>query len=122
MNDFFDLLNSSMAMLRRNDVPDYCYTPLKKEYVDDIKNMAKSFEEGSRLGGLYYFAEFDNGYGIDIIKHNGSYGREDDLFEIAVMKDGECCYSTPITDDVVGWLSDDEVMDYVAQVQALPVS
>jgi len=120
MNGIFDMFYSFSAMLKDNDKPDYSYTPLDKKYIDKIKGIAEEFEEGTRLGGVYYFAEFNNGYGIDIVKHNGSYGREDDLFEIAVMKDGDCCYDTPITDDVVGWLSADEVMEYVAKVANLP--
>ena len=99
--------------------PDYDYTPLEPYYVDTIKALATSYKENSHYGGLQYLAYFNNGYGISIVKHNGSYGREDDLWEIAVMKDGELCYDTPIANDVVGWLTSAEVMNYIMKVEAL---
>lgn len=121
MNDLFAMLNSLNSMLDPSEMPRNNYTPLEKDKIDTIMSIAKNFEKGNRLGGLYYYAEFENGYGIDIIKHNGSYGGDEDLFEIAVMKDGDVCYDTSITDDVVGWLTSEEVMSYVFKVKELKV-
>ncbi len=119
MNDIFTMLNSMNRMLDPSEMPRNNYTPLEKDKIDTIMSNAKNFEKGNRFGGLYYYAEFENGYGIDIIKHNGSYGSDEDLFEIAVMKDGDVCYDTSITDDVVGWLTSEEVMSYVFKVKEL---
>lgn len=119
MNDFFDMMSSFSKMMNPTETPDYNYTPLEDRYVEQLKTMAETFKQKSLFGGLQYTAYFKNGYGIDIVKHNGSYGREDDQWEIAVMKDGDCCYTTPITDDVIGWLTSEEVMHYAMRVKML---
>jgi len=120
MNDFSDMFDSMRKMCGDNsDIPEYNYTPLDPDCVAAIKAVSTNYEEGKRFGGFYYRADFSNGYGISIVKHNGSYGHENDQWEIAVMKDGECCYTTPITDDVIGWLSEDMVMMYVMSIRTL---
>lgn len=73
-----------------------------------------------------YVVDYPNGYGVSIVKNvfsNGvaqSYGARDDLWELAVMKDGSCCYDTPITDDVCGFLTVDEVVALAKEVKELP--
>ena len=119
MNDFFDMMYSFSKMMNPTETPDYNYTPLEDTYVEQLKSMAETFEQKNLFGGLQYTAYFKNGYGIDIVKHNGSYGREDNKWEIAVMKDGECNYDTPITNDVIGWLTSEEVMHYAMRVKML---
>lgn len=119
MYNFFEMMDSFKRMGENNERPDYLYTPLEEKYVEQLKKMAETFKQKSLFGGLQYTAYFKNGYGIDIVKHNGSYGREDDKWEIAVMKDGDCCYTTPITDDVIGWLTSEEVMHYAMRVKML---
>lgn len=118
-NDFDIMYKSLLTMLERSDIPERYYTPLEPSNINAIKILAKTYKERSLHGGLQYTAYFENGYGIDIVKHNGSYGHEDDQWEIAVMKDGECYYGTPITDDVIGYLTSAEVMNYVMKVEAL---
>ena len=120
MNDLNDMLNSLGRMMQDYQTPDYTYSPMDPIRVEVLKEISSSFKKGERLGGLYYYVEFPNGYGIDITKHNGTYGRESDLWEIAVMKDGDCCYDTPITDDVIGWLTDAEALHYAIEVMKLP--
>jgi len=67
---------------------------------------------------------FPNWYGISIIRWQGTYGAEEWLYEIAVLKGTEkqcgLCYDTPITDDVIWYLSEEQVLDYITQVEALP--
>lgn len=120
MNDLSDLFDSLNSIMFSDNSPDYTYTPLGSVYVDALKEISVKYEEGKRLGGFYYYVEFPNGYGIDITKHNGTYGREEDKWEIAVMKDGDCCYDTHITDDVIGWLTDAEALHYAIEVMKLP--
>lgn len=68
---------------------------------------------------------FDNEYGVSVIRaagdpFGGSYGHEDGLYELAVLgKDGSLSYETPITDDVLGSLTEDEVTNIMKQVQEL---
>lgn len=119
MNDFFDMMSSFSRMMNPIETPDHIYTPLEDKYVEQLKTIAETFEQRSLFGGFQYTAYFKNGYGIDIVKHNGSYGREKDMWEIAVMKDGECNYDTLITDDVIGWLTSEEVMHYAMRIKML---
>ena len=74
--------------------------------------------------GVQYIFKFENSYGASIVKHNGSYGHEQDLWELAVIKFGydgywDLTYSTEITDDVLGWLTDEEVKELLARIKGL---
>jgi len=63
---------------------------------------------------------FENGYGVSVVSHTHSYGGSKGLFEIAVLgKDGDLTYDTPITNDVIGYLSREEVTGIMEQVQSL---
>lgn len=67
---------------------------------------------------------FENGYGASVICDDFSYGGKKGLFELAVLKkvtDNKCelCYDTPITDDVLGWLSNDEVLELLEKIKNL---
>ena len=71
---------------------------------------------------------FPNGYGISVIKSPYSYGGDAGLFEAAVLhkitRNGKevdaVCTDTPITDDVKGWLTKDDVSDMMLEIQFLP--
>ena len=60
----------------------------------------------------------DNGYTVSTIDYG--YGSDRGLFESAVIHDGQLCYATPVTDDVVGWQTPDDVAAMVAAVRDLP--
>jgi hypothetical protein len=63
---------------------------------------------------------FENGYGVSVVSHTYSYGGKDGLFEIAVLdKDGNLTYDTPVTNDVIGYLTEEDVTDVLKQVQEL---
>lgn len=62
---------------------------------------------------------FDNGYGISVITGHGGYSTEDKPYEIAVLFNNELCYTTEITDDVIGWLTADEVSEIMIKIQQL---
>ena len=74
--------------------------------------------------GIQYIFKADNGYGASIVQHDFSYGGKKGLWELAVIKydeDGEwdICYNTSITSDVLGYLSEDDVTDYLTQIEQL---
>ena len=72
------------------------------------------------LNGIKTTCHFDNGYGVSVVRHRYSYGNGLNLFELAIIdKSGEITYSTPITDDVLGYLSEDDVSDTMIKVQRL---
>ena len=64
--------------------------------------------------------EFDNGYGVSVVRTPYSYGGDKGLYEMAVLdKTGRVTYDTPITNDVLGYLTEDEVTEYMIEVQKL---
>lgn len=62
---------------------------------------------------------FDNGYGVSVVSHTRSYGGKQGLYELAVLKDGDICYDTVITDDVIGYLTPELVTEIMIKVQEL---
>ena len=65
--------------------------------------------------------KFDNGYGASVVCNAYSYGGSKGLYELAVLdKRGSLCYSTPITSDVVGYLTESGVADLLEKIKALP--
>jgi hypothetical protein len=63
---------------------------------------------------------FDNGYGVSVVSHTYSYGGKRGLYEVAVLgSDGDLTYDTPVTNDVIGYLSEKAVSDVMKQVQEL---
>ena len=72
------------------------------------------------FNGHGYIYEFENGYGASVIKHDASYGGKMGLYEIAVLDStGDLCYSTPITDDVVGHATEETVLDTLHRIKML---
>ena len=64
---------------------------------------------------------FPNGRGASVIRHKGSYGGHAGLWELAVLdRTGELDYSTPITGDVLGYLTPAEVVGTLELIRDLP--
>lgn len=63
---------------------------------------------------------FENGYGASVVKGYGTYGNEEGLYELAVTHNGELCYDSGLTDDVVGWLMPDEITEWLEKIEKLP--
>ena len=72
------------------------------------------------LDGDGYIYQFDNGYGASVVQHSGSYGGKQGLYEIAVLDSGgDLCYSTPITEDVIGYADEAKVLDTLHRIRML---
>ena len=69
--------------------------------------------------GIVSRTQFDNGYEVSVVKSPHSYGGDKGLYELAVFKDGEITYATPITDDVIGYLRPEDVTDVMTKIQQL---
>lgn len=72
-------------------------------------------------GGVQARIFFDNGYGASVVKSDFSYGGKQGLFELAVLdNDGQITYSTPITNDVIGYLTEEDVSKILDKIKNLP--
>ena len=74
--------------------------------------------------GVGLTVDFDNGYGASIVCHDMSYGGpfvegENNVYELAVLHNGHLCYDTPITDDVLGWLTIEEINEALKEIEKL---
>ena len=83
-----------------------------------IENPKWKYEEIKRNDVLQYRFTFSNGYGASVVKFWGTYGYEEDLWELAVLKDGRLHYDNPVADgDVVGHLADKEVNNLLRKIE-----
>jgi hypothetical protein len=98
--------------------------------------MTKLFNEPiierSSPGKEQKIYRFDNGYGASVIRGTYSYGGDRGLWELAVLSGftgGEDVeeddlgasidYKTPITDDVIGYLSEEDVEKILVRIKKL---
>lgn len=71
-------------------------------------------------GGVQHLFKFANGYGASVVRHPYSYGGDSGLWGLAVLDSaGSLTYKTPITNDVLGRLTEDEVAETLDQIVAL---
>jgi hypothetical protein len=64
---------------------------------------------------------FENGYGANVVCHDRSWGGKEGFFEIAILdKHGEICYTTSISNDVMGWCTFEWVTKTLKEIKALP--
>ena len=75
------------------------------------------------LGGLRARVFFPNGYGASVVRHMYSYGGNEGFWELAVLEGdntkSKLTYDTPITDDVIGYLTEEKVTELLQQIEAL---
>ncbi len=71
--------------------------------------------------GVFQRWSFRNGYGASVVSGRFSYGGDEGLYELAVLWADEIDYTSPITDDVVGWLESDSVCNLLSQIASLPM-
>lgn len=71
-------------------------------------------------GGTQKIYRFRNGYGASLVQHQFSYGLE--MAVLIFNEEGKyrLCYSTPITNDVLGHLEESEIQPLLKQIDALP--
>jgi hypothetical protein len=75
------------------------------------------------LGGVQRIYRFDNDLGASVVRFPYSYGGDSGLWELGVIKfNGDrwkLTYETPITSDVLGYLTDEEVASTLDQIAAI---
>ena len=58
--------------------------------------------------------------GVSVVQFDTSYGGSSGLWEVAVLDtEGNLDYTTEITDDVLGWLSEENVTEVMNKVESL---
>lgn len=66
---------------------------------------------------------FANGYGVSVLIGGFGYDEGSTPYELAVLKGNaekfDLCYDTPITNDVLSYLTPNEVTEYMIEVQKL---
>lgn len=74
------------------------------------------------MGKVQHIYRFTNGYSASVIQGPHTYGGRAGLWEIAVLggPDERIVYDTPVTDDVLGYLTDDQVAEALLAIAALP--
>jgi hypothetical protein len=71
-------------------------------------------------GGIQKRYTFPNGMGASVVMHPGSYGFVRGLWELAVLdREGNITYDTPITDDVLGHLTENKVEETLQEIANL---
>lgn len=84
----------------------------------DLNFQKHIFRDGVQARHL-----FPNGYGVSVVKFPGSYGYEQDLYEVAIIQGNEdsfkLCYDTPITDDILGHRDEIDIENIMKEVEAL---
>ena len=87
---------------------------------DDLVFTEHKYDRNGIMAKMF----FPNGYGVGVVQFFGSYTNDDpNLWELAVLRgnkdDWSLTYSTDIADDVVGYLTKDQVTDYMKRIQDL---
>jgi hypothetical protein len=78
------------------------------------------FKTHPRGSGIISRIKFDNGYGASVVKGPYTYGGDKGLYELAVTdSNDDLTYSTPVTSDVEGYLTEEDVTKLLTQIQNL---
>lgn len=81
------------------------------QYLDSTE-----FRNYMGIHGKQYIFKFPNGYEASVLKAYGSYGWNLDLWEVALMVDGELVYANDFEWDVIGNLDDEGVNDILHRI------
>lgn len=70
--------------------------------------------------GLVSRLMFENGFGVSVVISNYTYGGSEGLYEVGILdSNGHLTYTTPVADDVIGYLTPDKVSKIMKDVQEL---
>lgn len=87
------------------------------------------FQPHRLKGGMYAKHTFPNGFGVIVSRYTitlmngvideGSLGSLEGLFEAYITKNGKVTFNTPLADDVIGYLNEDQIDDLLNVVEVL---
>lgn len=87
------------------------------QYLKSCTSVDQNPWLGDPCPGVRYRFAFPNGYEASVIKFWGTYGWEQDQWEMALMKDNEIVYEHDFKEDVIGFLTDEEVNEYLTKIK-----
>lgn len=92
-----------------------------KSLVEQLNELSR-YEMPKTYGtiGLQSRYRFPNNYGASLVYAPASYGLEIAVLDFSVNPDGDLIYNTPITDDVLGYLTWEQVADVLIGIKRLP--
>jgi len=85
---------------------------------DDVEVSTRGF--ATQVMREQMLVTFTNGYTASVVRGLGTYGFSDGLWEVAVMHGNTLVYDTPVTDDVLGYRTAEQVNQILSQIAALP--
>ena len=90
--------------------------------TDAMTTIAELKFKPHAVGGQNQWAEasFQNGYKASVLTGPLFYSTAEHPYEIAVMYGGEIIYTTPITSDVCGYLTEENADKVLHDIEALP--
>ena len=81
-----------------------------------IGSLTRTYDRNDGVSLEFTFA---NGYGASVIKGPHTYGGKNGLWELAVLNGSSLCYTTHITNDVLGHLSWEDVENTLDEIKNL---
>lgn len=116
------ILSHILALCESYDFKAKELPPIAREKLADLPKEIIQMVENINTGYSWTF-RFPNGFGASVIKHGGSYGAEADCWEVGVLvcRDGKWVHTetTPITNDVLGWQTDADVLATCLRIATL---
>ena len=78
-------------------------------------------KEGSHIGygGFVYEFKFDNNYKAVVMKHQGTLGGPNDLFELVVYYKYNMTNSSPAGNGIKGFLTNEQVLEVLYKLKEL---
>lgn len=87
---------------------------------DTVERFRENLKDTNYVnGGVQHVYSFPNGYGASVVKHDFSYGGKQGLWELAVLNGEDLCYTSGITDDVIGHLTWKNVEEFLLEIKKL---
>ena len=91
------------------------FKDLKFETHHSSKSGISKFSESKQAT-----MDFNNGYGVSVLVGSAFYSNGIDSYELAITLNGDLCYTSGISDNVMAYISKEEVTRVMIEVQKLP--
>lgn len=94
--------------------------------ISKLDDVVTSAEHRKAHDGDQAVIFFRNGFGASVVRRSYSYGGPEGLYELAVIVKDEkdpsgfqLTHETPVTDNVLGWLTADDVVEKLKEISQL---